>query len=249
METNNISRIIPEQSTVQSTSRGATSPQGGSPQFRPAPHAQAPVSLDIVEQLSPNSPGFASTSKSASNIYMSQPSSPTRSTRTGSNDSTSSAGDTPRLIKLVQKGDLEELQKFVQRVWNGRPDPEALQDKNGARPLHWAARKGHLHVAEWLVKQSWIDLNAQDHQGETPLHWALLPQYGPSRRHERADNRERVAEFLLQQKKIDVNLPHMQSLFSEVAFGSSKKTCELWEQAGGAETRDIDLPAIPRSCR
>jgi len=47
------------------------------------------------------------------------------------------------------------------------------QDRNGWRPLHEAARGGHPHVVEYLLKEgAQVNERANHGEGGTPLWWA-----------------------------------------------------------------------------
>ena len=64
--------------------------------------------------------------------------------------SQASSGKTPQLIKFVQEGNLDELQRLVD---NAGVKPHEVCDELGANALHWAASKGHLDVVMWLVNR------------------------------------------------------------------------------------------------
>lgn len=65
---------------------------------------------------------------------------------------------------------------------------------DGYNPLHNACRFGHLKIAEILISNQRININAQDHQGRTPLH--LASQSGKAQ----------IVEALLKSSNIDVHL-------------------------------------------
>ena len=52
-----------------------------------------------------------------------------------------------------------------------RRAPTSRYDQRGLRPLHLAARWGHLRVLEWLLSAG-ADLGARDMRGRTAAHWA-----------------------------------------------------------------------------
>ena len=49
-------------------------------------------------------------------------------------------------------------------------------DKEGRTALHWAADRGHEHVANALIELG-ADVNAKDMGGQTPLHYAALCEH------------------------------------------------------------------------
>lgn len=44
--------------------------------------------------------------------------------------------------------------------------------KRRRHPIHWAARNGHIHVVEWLVKEIKVDVGVGTEDGTTALHYA-----------------------------------------------------------------------------
>ncbi|XP_050385755.1 acyl-CoA-binding domain-containing protein 1 isoform X2 [Argentina anserina] len=60
------------------------------------------------------------------------------------------------------------------------------KDSEGRTPLHWAVDRGHLHMAEMLVKRN-ADINAKDNEGQTALHYAAVCE------------REGIAEYLVKE--------------------------------------------------
>ena len=77
----------------------------------------------------------------------------------------------------------------------------SLQD--GTRPLHWAAFRGSVGVANLLVADRRVDINAHDlKRGLTPLHWTALPDLaGIANKAGKAH----VASMLLADPRIDVS--------------------------------------------
>ncbi|KAB5531604.1 hypothetical protein DKX38_018274 [Salix brachista] len=61
-----------------------------------------------------------------------------------------------------------------------------LRDSEGRTPMHWAVDRGHLDIAEELVRKN-ADINAKDNDGQTPLHYATVCE------------REAIAEYLVKQ--------------------------------------------------
>jgi hypothetical protein len=46
------------------------------------------------------------------------------------------------------------------------------KDDWGWTPLHWAAERGRMSIAELLLANG-AEVNVKDHKGRTPLHWAV----------------------------------------------------------------------------
>ncbi|WP_341811169.1 ankyrin repeat domain-containing protein [Wolbachia endosymbiont (group A) of Oxytorus armatus] len=92
------------------------------------------------------------------------------------------------LLTAVQDGNLNEAEGLVSRNANVN-----TRDKYSWTPLHWAAYKGHLEVAEFLVKKG-ADVNAASENlyGSRPIHIAI------------ENNNKNIIEFLLS-KEVGVN--------------------------------------------
>jgi len=76
-----------------------------------------------------------------------------------------------QLFAAAMVGDMEVL-----RAWKSQ-NPSAngkFTGWNGATPLHFACISCKWEVAEYLVKSSIANANAQDANGDTPLHFACL---------------------------------------------------------------------------
>jgi ankyrin repeat protein len=65
------------------------------------------------------------------------------------------------------RGDLNELKRLTDDGWKNVNERGAMD----YTPLHYAAKHGHVDVAEWLIEKG-ADVNAKDKNGETPLHLA-----------------------------------------------------------------------------
>ncbi|MDG7052918.1 MAG: ankyrin repeat domain-containing protein, partial [Wolbachia endosymbiont of Alcedoecus sp.] len=85
------------------------------------------------------------------------------------------------LLTAVQNGDLNKVKSLISRSANVN-----TRDKYSWTPLHWAAYKGHLEVAEFLVKKG-ADINAAD-----------KGPYGKKSIHVAAENNSKdIIEFFL----------------------------------------------------
>lgn len=73
-----------------------------------------------------------------------------------------------QLIEAAKKGD----EGLLQALLRSSPDLEA-RDNQGLSALHWAAKNGHLHVLELLLKAG-QSARWACRDGQTPLHEAVL---------------------------------------------------------------------------
>lgn len=82
---------------------------------------------------------------------------------------------------FAREGEVENLLKCIENGVDVN-----LRDSEGRTPLHWAVDRGHLNVAELLVRKN-ADVNVKDNDGQTPLHYAVVCE------------REAIAKFLVKQ--------------------------------------------------
>jgi ankyrin repeat protein len=74
------------------------------------------------------------------------------------------------ILRAARSGDAERVRELLATD----PSLANARDKDGSTPLHCAAWKGHLAVAELLLDAG-ADVNARnqnEHYGDTPLHAA-----------------------------------------------------------------------------
>lgn len=101
------------------------------------------------------------------------------------------AGCTPSLHKAAREGDADRVRKLLDAgadVNVRNANKQRLQ----YTPLHWAARNGHLEIAEILISRG-ADLDAEDPAYSTPLYLAAEEGY------------PKVVEFLIS-KGAEVNV-------------------------------------------
>ena len=65
--------------------------------------------------------------------------------------------------------------------------------KRRRHPIHWAARNGHIHVVEWLVREVDVDVGVGTEDGTTALHYAAW------------NGQEEMVRFLVEELQCDVN--------------------------------------------
>jgi ankyrin repeat protein len=82
------------------------------------------------------------------------------------------AGVDPRLIQAVKNRDADSVRALVKR----RVDVNATQG-DGATPLHWAAHRDDLAIADLLIRAG-ARANVADDVGMTPLHVACTNRSG-----------------------------------------------------------------------
>jgi len=82
-----------------------------------------------------------------------------------------------QLCEAIAEGKVAEASAILRR----QPELAAQVDKDGMSPLHWAADRGELEVAQTLVAilqrkpaaEAAAVLNARDASGDTALHYAV----------------------------------------------------------------------------
>ena len=86
---------------------------------------------------------------------------------------TSAAAETdPRLIEAVKNRNVESVRTLLKQ----RVDVNATQG-DGATPLHWAAHRDDLAIADLLIRAG-AHANVADDVGTTPLHLACTNRSG-----------------------------------------------------------------------
>jgi hypothetical protein len=84
------------------------------------------------------------------------------------------------LLRAVRYGDMVKVHSLLERF----PVLVNAMDREGWTPLHWAAERGSVEMAELFISKG-ADVNVQDNENVTPLHVAAF--YG----------RKRVAALLI----------------------------------------------------
>ena len=90
--------------------------------------------------------------------------------------------------KVVKQGDLEKVRAMLEE----NPELINTQDTQGNTPLHLAAYKGYMEVAELLIAEG-ADVNCRNKHGDTPIHYAAK------------GGQKNIIEFFLS-KEVDVNI-------------------------------------------
>lgn len=76
------------------------------------------------------------------------------------------AEDEKTLFDRVKEEDLVALTRFL------NPENVKVRDENGLSLLHWAADRGHLDIAQFILNLDQSLVNQQDEDGQSPLHYA-----------------------------------------------------------------------------
>jgi acyl-CoA-binding protein len=98
----------------------------------------------------------------------------------GDPDKIGDVDETPvgQLCEKIANGEVDDACAMLQRY----PDLAFRADKDGMMPLHWAADRGELDIAQILIRMAQACeapvttaqlLNARDTVGDTPLHYAV----------------------------------------------------------------------------
>jgi len=92
----------------------------------------------------------------------------------GDDENKKPGGDVVKeIFTAIQNNNLpvEEIREFFTK----RPEVtvELCDPTNGNRPLHIAAKAGHLNIIKLLIDELGADVNAQNRDGNTPLHFAI----------------------------------------------------------------------------
>lgn len=78
------------------------------------------------------------------------------------------------LVKLTQEGQLSSLEKLLTLGGSTAVQTVSSQHfgRSGDTLLHYAARKGHLDIVEYLIKRVGMDVEVYNNDYKRPLHEA-----------------------------------------------------------------------------
>ncbi|SPO27125.1 uncharacterized protein UTRI_10586_B [Ustilago trichophora] len=86
--------------------------------------------------------------------------------------------DYDKLAELCSRGNLTDLQSFVQAACSTGVSMFAIANdpnpNNGLVPLHFAAKEGKTDIVRWLITEAGAIVEMEDREGETPLHKAAM---------------------------------------------------------------------------
>jgi len=80
--------------------------------------------------------------------------------------------DTPAIILASSCGAAETVERLIEMG----ADTETQYEKEGWRPLHIAAQRNHVHVAQVLLNSGAL-VDAEDNRKAKPIQWALKHKY------------------------------------------------------------------------
>ncbi|KAL4574747.1 hypothetical protein LXL04_021583 [Taraxacum kok-saghyz] len=69
---------------------------------------------------------------------------------------------------FAKEGDIKNLLKCLESGVSIN-----TKDSEGRTPLHWAVKRGHMDVVDFLLKNN-ADVNSRDNEGDTLLHYAAV---------------------------------------------------------------------------
>lgn len=130
----------------------------------------------------------------------------------------------PAIHSAARDGDTGAIRRLLER------NPGLATNKNfqGATPLHFAGREGHVAAAELLLSRG-ASINERDGSGQTAIHWATT-----------ADHPD-VADLLIR-RGADVNIKSSASGWTPLHLAAKlgrKRIAELLIAAGaGVELKD-----------
>ncbi|GAA5973096.1 hypothetical protein JCM3765_007617, partial [Sporobolomyces pararoseus] len=100
------------------------------------------------------------------------------------------------IAQSCQTGDLARLKHLLSQSQETSCDlftlSNSINSATGFAPLHHAAKKGHLEIVEWLIREAGAISGLEDSDGETALHKACL------------SGRVEVAEYLVGIDGVDI---------------------------------------------
>ncbi|SPO27469.1 uncharacterized protein UTRI_10586 [Ustilago trichophora] len=86
--------------------------------------------------------------------------------------------DYDKLAELCSRGNLTDLQSFVQAACATGVSMFAIANdpnpSNGLVPLHFAVKEGNTDIVRWLITEAGAIVEMEDREGETPLHKAAM---------------------------------------------------------------------------
>jgi ankyrin repeat protein len=163
-----------------------------------------------------------------------------------------------RFILAAKYGNLQQVKEY----WRQNASVNA-PGTDGWTALHWACRKGHGNVVQWLVQSGCADVDAPGRDGETALHCAcqqghkdivkyLVDDCGANTKAKAADGRTPF-DVAWQERKTDIvqllsNLPKAQPL-SQSKISSAAVPCAKLEQRLIEAAKNGHLDRLKECCR